>query len=46
MSYFVGGNQADLEVFDYVRYLIDDANTDVIAVVHCVLKASRIPKNS
>lgn len=33
MSYFVGaGNQADLEVFDYVRYLIDDPNTDVIAV--------------
>jgi acetate---CoA ligase (ADP-forming) len=33
MSYFVGaGNQADLEVFDYVRYLIDDHNTDVIAV--------------
>jgi acetyltransferase len=33
MSYFVGaGNQADLEVFDYVRYLIDDKNTDAIAV--------------
>ena len=33
MSYFVGaGNQADLEVFDYVRYLIDDHNTDVVAV--------------
>ncbi len=33
MSYFVGaGNQADLEVFDYVRYLINDPNTDVIAV--------------
>jgi acetyltransferase len=33
MSYFVGaGNQADLEVFDYVRYLIDDPNTDAIAV--------------
>ena len=33
MSYFVGaGNQADLEVFDYVRYLVDDPNTDVIAV--------------
>jgi acyl-CoA synthetase (NDP forming) len=33
MSYFVGaGNQADLEVFDYVRYLIDDKNTDAIAI--------------
>ena len=33
MSYFVGaGNQANLEVFDYVRYLIDTPNTDVIAV--------------
>ncbi|MDI7261427.1 MAG: acetate--CoA ligase family protein [Thermodesulfobacteriota bacterium] len=33
MSYFVGaGNQADLEVFDYVRYLIDDPNTNAIAV--------------
>ena len=33
MSYFVGaGNQADLEVFDYVRYLIDDPNTNAIAI--------------
>jgi len=33
MSYFVGaGNQADLEVFDYVRYLLDDPNTDALAV--------------
>jgi acetyltransferase len=33
MSYFVGaGNQVDLEVFDYVRYLLDDPNTDAIAV--------------
>ena len=33
MSYFVGaGNQVDLEVFDYVRYLIDDPNTHVIAI--------------
>ncbi|MBW2369492.1 MAG: CoA-binding protein, partial [Deltaproteobacteria bacterium] len=33
MSYFVGaGNQADLETFDYVRYLLDDTNTDAIAV--------------
>lgn len=33
LSYFVGaGNQVDLEVFDYVRYLIDDLNTDAIAV--------------
>ncbi|MBW2079082.1 MAG: CoA-binding protein, partial [Deltaproteobacteria bacterium] len=33
MSYFVGaGNQADLETFDYVRYLLDDPNTDAIAV--------------
>ena len=33
MSYFVGaGNQADLEVFDYVRYLIDDPHTDAVAV--------------
>ncbi|MFC1814853.1 acetate--CoA ligase family protein [Thermodesulfobacteriota bacterium] len=33
MSYFVGaGNQADLEVFDYVRFLIDDPNTHAIAV--------------
>ena len=33
MSYFVGaGNQADLEVFDYVRYLVDDKNTDVIGI--------------
>jgi len=33
MSHFVGvGNQADLETFDYVRYLLDDPNTDVIAV--------------
>jgi acetyltransferase len=33
MSYFVGaGNQADLEVFDFVRYLIDDPKTKAIAV--------------
>jgi acyl-CoA synthetase (NDP forming) len=33
LSYFVGaGNQVDLEVFDYVRYLIDDPNTDAIAI--------------
>ncbi|MFC2020001.1 acetate--CoA ligase family protein [Chloroflexota bacterium] len=33
LSYFVGsGNQAGLENFDYVRYLLDDPNTDVIAV--------------
>lgn len=33
MSYFIGaGNQADLETFDYVRYLLDDPNTDAIAV--------------
>ena len=33
MSYFVGaGNQADLEVSDYVRYILDDPNTDVVAV--------------
>jgi len=33
MSYFVGtGNHADLETFDYVRYLLDDPNTDAIAV--------------
>lgn len=34
MSYFVGaGNQVDLEVFDYVKYLIDASqNTDAIAV--------------
>ncbi|MDD5006983.1 MAG: acetate--CoA ligase family protein [Syntrophorhabdaceae bacterium] len=32
MSFFAGaGNQADLEVMDYVRYLLDDPNTDVIA---------------
>ena len=32
MSYFVNaGNQADLELMDYVRYLLDDPNTDVIA---------------
>lgn len=33
MSFFVGaGNQADLEVFDYVKFLVDDPNTDAIAV--------------
>jgi acyl-CoA synthetase (NDP forming) len=33
MSHFVGaGNQADLETFDYVRYLLDDPDTDAIAV--------------
>lgn len=33
MSYFVGaGNQADLEVFDYVRYILEQPNTDAIAV--------------
>ncbi|MFB3886805.1 MAG: acetate--CoA ligase family protein [Thermodesulfobacteriota bacterium] len=33
MSYFVGaGNQADLEVFDFVRYLVDDPKTKAIAV--------------
>lgn len=33
LSHFVGvGNQVDLETFDYVRYVIDDPNTDVIAV--------------
>jgi acyl-CoA synthetase (NDP forming) len=33
MSYFVGaGNQANLEVFDYVRFLVDDPNTDTIAI--------------
>lgn len=32
-SYFIGsGNQASLENFDYVKYLLDDPNTDVIAV--------------
>ena len=32
MSYFVNaGNQADLEVMDDVNYLLDDANTNVIA---------------
>lgn len=32
MSFFVGaGNQAGLEVMDYVHYLLDDPNTDVIA---------------
>lgn len=32
-SYFVGvGNQADLEIADYVNYILDDPNTDAIAV--------------
>lgn len=32
-SYFLAaGNQADLETFDYARYLIDDPNTDVLAI--------------
>ncbi len=32
-SYFLAsGNQADLEPFDYARYLIDDQNTDVLAI--------------
>ena len=33
MSFFVGaGNQADLEVFDYVKFLIEDPHTKAIAV--------------
>ncbi|MFC1971292.1 acetate--CoA ligase family protein [Chloroflexota bacterium] len=33
MSYLVGaGNQADLELFDYARYVLDDPNTDAVAV--------------
>jgi acetyltransferase len=32
-SYFIAsGNQADLETFDYARYIIDDPNTDVLAI--------------
>jgi acetyltransferase len=32
-SYFIGvGNQADLEIADYAAYILDDPNTDVIAL--------------
>jgi acetyltransferase len=32
-SYLIAaGNQADLEIFDYARYIIDDHNTDVLAL--------------
>lgn len=33
LSYFAAaGNQADLDTFDYVKYLVDDPDTDVVAV--------------
>jgi len=32
LSYFVAsGNQADLDTFDYIKYMLDDPDTDVIA---------------
>lgn len=32
-SYFVAaGNQADLDVFDYAKYMLDDPNTSVLAI--------------
>ena len=33
VSYYVNaGNQADLEAFDYARYMLEDPNTDVVAM--------------